>query len=169
MMRILPVTLVVCTFTAVGFAQNVRKPGAEHARMGYFAGDWKVEGESEGLKYTLQDTCEWFEGGFHLVCRSEGGGAFGKMKGQAVFAFDRISKSYTLFTMNNLGNGFVATGSVSDKVWTWNAELAGPQGPIKARLTMTEESPNAYRIVLHGQIGQEWAVLEESRATKVVR
>ena len=166
MKRMLSVTLVVCTCAASALAQGMRKPGAEQARMAFFAGDWKIEGESEGLKYTLQDTCEWFEGGFHLVCRSAGGGAFGRMQGQAIFAYDGVTKSYTLFTMNNLGNGFSAKGSVNDKVWTWEAALAGPNGPMPVRLTITEESPTAYRFVLHGRVGNEWPVLEEGRATK---
>jgi hypothetical protein len=166
MKRILSVTLVVCTCVVSAFAQGVRKPGAEHARMAFFAGDWKIEGESEGLQYTLQQKCEWFDGGFHLVCRGEGGGAFGRLKSQAIFAYDRAAKSYTLFTMNNLGNGFSAKGSVSDKIGTWEADLAGPEGPMKVRLTMTEESSTAYRVLLQGRIGTEWPVLEEGRATK---
>jgi hypothetical protein len=168
MKSIVVMTLGVCTLAATAHSQMPRRqPGPEHARIGYFAGAWKFEGESEGLKFTIDESCEWFEGGFHLVCRGEGGGDFGRLKGQAVFAYDRGARSYTLHTMNNLGNGISAKGSISDdKVWTWDTELAGAAGPFKARLTMIEESPAAYTTKLEGLLGGAWVVLEEGRATK---
>jgi hypothetical protein len=167
MKRILSMTLVVCTFSVSALAQGpLRKPGAEHARLGYFAGQWKVEAESEGLKFTINQTCEWFEGGFHLVCRREGSGDLGPMKAQTIFAYDRGARSYTLYAMNNLGNGISAKGSIDDKVWTWDAELAGPSGSVKARLTITEESPTAYTERLDGLLGGQWVTLEQGRATK---
>lgn len=168
MKSVVIIALGVCTLAATAYGQMPRRqPGPEHARMAYFVGQWKFEGESEGLKFTINQTCEWFEGGFHLVCRGEGGGDLGPLKDQAVFAYDRGGKSYTLYTMNNLGNGMLAKGSIADRVWNWDTELVGAAGPFKARLTIIEQSPTAYTIMLEGLLGGAWVVLEQGRATKV--
>ena len=56
------------------------KPGPEHARLAYFVGKWKTEGEMKpgpmgpGGKMSGTDTCEWYDGHFSVVCRSEGTG-----------------------------------------------------------------------------------------------
>jgi Protein of unknown function (DUF1579) len=160
-------TLVVCTLSVAAVAQGPVKPGPEHARIGYFAGEWKFEGESEGLKFTLTQSCEWFEGGFHLVCRGGGTSDLGPVKDHMVFGYDRGAKSYTLHSINSLGNAISAKGSLRDKVWTWDTELAGAQGPLQARLTLTEQSATAYTIKLEGLMGTQWMVLEAGRATKL--
>jgi hypothetical protein len=53
---------------------------------------------------------------------------------------------------------------VKEKVWTWDAELAGTSEPLKARPTITEESPS-YTMTLRGLMGTEW--LEQARARKI--
>lgn len=166
MSRVLLITVVICTFAAAAAAQMPRKPGPEHARIGYFAGQWKVEGESEGMKYSGTVKCDWFAGGFHLVCLGDGSGAFGPLKSQVVMSHDRGAKAYILQSISNVGNTLNAKGSVADKVWTWDTELVGEKGPFKARMTMTEQSPSAYEYKMEGFLG-EWIVIESGRATKV--
>lgn len=54
------------------------KPEPELQKLAYFAGKWASEGEMKpssfgpGGKFTFIQTCEWFAGGFALVCHSEG-------------------------------------------------------------------------------------------------
>ena len=54
------------------------KPGPAQEKLAYFAGRWTSAGEMKpgpmgpGGKVSGTDVCEWFEGGFNLVCRSEG-------------------------------------------------------------------------------------------------
>jgi uncharacterized protein DUF1579 len=167
MKRVLSMTGIVCTLWAASAAAQGRTPGAEQARIAYFAGEWTLDAESEGLKFTISQTCEWFEGGFHLVCRGVGNGGLGRLKDQAILGYDAGSKSYTLHTINSLGNGIAAKGAVNDKVWTWDAELAGASEPLKARLTITEDSPTSYTMTLRGLIGREWMVLEQARARRI--
>lgn len=60
------------------------KPGPEVQRLGYYLGSWRGEGETKGGpfgpagKLSSTTTCEWFAGGFQLVCRGEERGPTGK-------------------------------------------------------------------------------------------
>ena len=74
-------TLAAVSSAAVpAAAQAAPQPSPEHQRLGYFVGRWKAEGEIKaspmgaGGKMTSTDNCEWFEGRFSVVCRSEGQG-----------------------------------------------------------------------------------------------
>ena len=78
--RILALSLGLAAAAGVALAQapEAPKPGPEHKALQYFVGKWTSEGELKpgpfgpGGKMTSQDTCEWFAGGFHVVCRGTG-------------------------------------------------------------------------------------------------
>ena len=59
------------------------KPGPEVQKLTYYLGTSKGEGETKGGpfgpagKLSSTTTCEWFAGGFHLVCRGEEKGPTG--------------------------------------------------------------------------------------------
>ena len=174
MKRIAAAALAVGVLVTGAFAQMAaRKPGAEQTRIGYFAGKWNMEGESKpspmgpGGKFKGKETCEWFAGGFQLVCHSEGTGPMGAMKGQSTMGYDPAEKTYTYYAISSLGDGFFVRGNVSGQVWTWNTESMVNGKSMKARVTITEESPTAYSFKMEGSFdGGEWAVLEEAKATK---
>src|SRR5438445_8852553 len=66
------------------------KPGPEHQKLAYFAGKWVSEGETKAsafgpaMKFSFVETCEWFSGGFAIVCHSEGKMGEGAVKGLSV-------------------------------------------------------------------------------------
>src|SRR5215510_1218484 len=68
------------------------KPTAEHKRLGYFVGTWHTEGEMKpgpmgpGGKTTATDRCSWFEGGFAVVCQSDGTSVGAPMKGIGILS-----------------------------------------------------------------------------------
>ena len=175
MSRILLAALGVGLFVSGVFAQtSPRKPGDEEKRIGYYAGKWKFEGEAKpspmgpGGKFTGSDNCDWFAGGFHVVCHSEGTGPMGAVKGESVMGYDPTEKTYTFYAHNNLGEGFFVRGTVEGKVWTWNSESKVEGKPLKVRVTITEDSPTAYSFKVEGSLdGAPWAVLEEAKATRV--
>ena len=114
MKRIAAAALAVGVLVTGAFAQMAaRKPGAEQTRIGYFAGKWNMEGESKpspmgpGGKFKGKETCEWFAGGFQLVCHSEGTGPMGAMKGQSTMGYDPAEKTYTYYAISSLGDGAV--------------------------------------------------------------
>lgn len=154
-------------------AQERPKPGPEQARIGYFAGQWKFEGESKGSpmgppgKISMMETCEWFAGGFHLVCRSEGTTPVGAVTGQAVMGYDPAEQTYTYYAISSVGDGFFVRGHVDGKVWTWTLQSTMEGQTMKFRATITEESPAAYSFRLESSVADgDWMVVEEGRATK---
>src|ERR1043166_6785634 len=60
------------------------KPEPEIQKLAYYLGAWKGEGETKGGpfgpagKLSSTITCDWFAGGFDLVCRGEENGPTGK-------------------------------------------------------------------------------------------
>lgn len=168
-------TLVALSILGIGGSAQTsqRKPGDEQTRIGFFAGEWKFEGEAKpspmgpGGKFTGTESCEWFPGGFHLVCQSEGTSPMGPMKGRAIMGYDPNEKTYTYYAISSLGEGFFVKGTVSGKVWSWNNENKIGDKLVKGRVTLTEQSPTSYTFKMEGSFdGGPWAVLEEAKATK---
>src|SRR6185295_6534527 len=77
----------VLAASAPAWAQSdAPKPGPEHKKLEYFAGKWTSEAEAKKSafgpagKYTSKDDCNVFQGGFAVVCHSEGSGPMGATK-----------------------------------------------------------------------------------------
>src|SRR5712691_937902 len=66
------------------------KPGPEHQKLAFFAGKWVSEGETKAsafgpaMKFRFLETCEWFSGGFAIVCHFDGKTGEGAVKGLKV-------------------------------------------------------------------------------------
>ena len=90
-------------------AQAPPKPSAEHQRLAYFVGKWTNQGEMKagpfgpGGKTMSTDTCEWFEGQFAVMCRSEGKSPFGPMKSVGIMSYSAEEKVYTYYATDNSG------------------------------------------------------------------
>jgi len=161
---------------AIGvFAQTPRKPGAEETRIGYFAGQWNVEGEVMPFpgwpsgKFNSSETCEWFAGGFQLICHSEGTIPWhGAVKVRVVLAYSPMGKTYTYHRISNLGSTYFWEGTVSGNVWTWTMESNVDGKLTKSRMTVTERSPISYTVKIEFSTdGGAFVLLEEMKASKV--
>ena len=143
------------------------KPGPEHARLASLAGRWTIAGESQGARFTRTESCGWFAGGFHLICHSEAAGPAGTVEGQSIIGYDPDDKTYTFYFISSTGTALLMRGAVTGPVWTWNGELRVGGELMKARTTITDESPTAYTFKLEGSFGTgPWMLLEEGRGTK---
>ena len=80
-MKRMTVTLAVCTlFLATSIQaqapQGPPKPGPELKKLDYNIGTWNVQGEAKpfgpmpGGKFTATEKCEWYSGGFFVMCHS---------------------------------------------------------------------------------------------------
>jgi Protein of unknown function (DUF1579) len=168
MKRIVATSLLVAACVANTAAQTASKPGAEHDRLRSLAGTWNTEAEEEGFKYTLRETCEWFAGEFHLVCRSDGTGNASRLRAQTILGYDTRRGTYTRYSHNSFGNATLMNGTVAGSVWTWSGEVTTGDGTIRLRATATEESPNAQSYKVEGSTdGTSWFVVEQGRSTKV--
>jgi hypothetical protein len=151
-----------------------RRAGPEQTRVGYFAGRWIVEGEYKaspngpGGNYKGSETCEWFSGGFHLVCRSEGNGPMGFGTGLSIMSYDPAERAYTYHAINSFGDGFFVRGTVNGPVWTFNSEYKVDDKHRRTRVTLTEKSRTSYEFRMETSIdGSPWMVIDEAKGTKV--
>jgi Protein of unknown function (DUF1579) len=158
------------------FAQGAAPaPGPEHKKLGFFVGKWNVEGELKagpmgpGGKYTASDTCEWFEGGFSVICRSEGKMPTGPAKSIGILSYSSEEKVYTYYGTDNSGMTMasVPKGTRTGDTWTYNDEgLMGGQ-KVKSRVVIKEVSPKEYtfRMEFAGPDGK-WMPVMEAKNTK---
>lgn len=177
-----------CALCAVAFASMVSlqvvaaqapaappKPGPEHARLGYFVGKWTSEGEMKpspmgpGGKMTSADNCEWFEGHFTVICRSEGKSPMGPMKSIGILGYSPEEKVYTYYGVDNtnMTMASVARGTRQGDTWTYSDESTMGGNKMKSRVTIKELSPTSYTFTMEMQGPDgKWMPLMEAKNTK---
>lgn len=171
---ILTLTLIALVAATATRAQ-APTPTAEHKRLAYFVGTWQGENDMKASpfgpagKMTSKEACQWFEGGFHMVCRTEMSGVMGAMKGMGILSYDSAQKSYVYYGIDSMGTNDTGRGTLSGQTWTWTSEGRTPDGqPVKSRYVMTIASPTAYTMVWESSIaGGAWTRIMEGKNTKV--
>jgi hypothetical protein len=170
------VLVVVGSLTLLAQTPAAPKPGPETQKLAYFVGTWTSEGEMKpspmgpGGKITGKDTCEWFQGGFSVICHSDGKSPMGPMKSIGILSYSPEEKVYTYYGTDNSGMVMtsVAKGTVQGDTWTYTDEgLMGGQ-KIKSRVTIKQVSPTVQTFVMEFQGADgKWAPVMESKGTKV--
>ena len=148
------------------------KPGPEVKKLGYFVGTWKSEGEVRqnpfmpAGKLSSTDRCEWFPGGFHVVCRSTGKGPAGATHGLGILAWNPEEKAYTYSGIDNTGWSESARGHVDGNVWTYLSEEKMGGKTYHGRYSMVT-SPNSYTFKYEtSEDGNKWMDVMEGKTTK---
>ena len=93
---------------------------------------------------TGSDTCRMFDGGWHLVCVSTVTGQMGAMMGHLVMTYDRATKQYRYFAINNMPDAETATGTLSGNTWTWTNKMDLGGKTFHSRFMLTETSPTLH-------------------------
>ncbi len=169
--------LLTCSAAAVVLAQapsSPPKPGPEHQKLAYFAGKWASEGDTKpgafgpGGKFTFTETCEWFAGGFALVCHSEGKFGENTEKGLSVMAYDPSEKTYIYFETSSSGENVYSHGTVAGDTWTWNNEGKMNGKPTRARFTLKQVSADSATYKFEMAAGDEpLKLVMEGKQTRV--
>jgi len=151
-------------------------PGPEQKRLGYFVGKWTADGDIKagplgpGGKMTSTDDCQWFEGGFSVICRSEGKSPAGPTKSIGILGYSPEEKVYTYYGVDNtsMTMASVPKGTVQGDTWTYHDEGMMGGKTVKTRVTIKELSPTAYtfKMEIQGADGK-WTPMMESKNTKV--
>ncbi len=151
------------------------KPGPEHKKLGYFVGKWTAEGEMKpnpfmpAGKFTSHDACEWFEGGYAVVCRYEGKGPMGPTKGLGIMGYSTEEKAYTYYGLDNtaMAMSSVPRGTVQGATWVYDDEGKMGGKMVKSRYTIKETSPTSYTFKwdMLGEDGA-WKTIVEGKSTK---
>jgi hypothetical protein len=149
------------------------QPGPEARRLGYFVGTWDSEGEAVLSEFgpagavAGSSTCDWFAGGFQVVCRGERRGPSGPYTDLAVLAYDAERNVYTYFYINSLGESSTSRGTLAADTWTWEWEVRVAGKPTTLRMTLVQRSPMAYTYKLEGTYpGAPWFPVEAGKDTK---
>jgi len=145
--------LLIMAYAASGHAATAQqpKPGPEVQKLGYYLGSWRGEGETKGGpfgpagKLSSTTTCEWFAGGFQLVCRGEQTGPTGTRAFLNIRAYDEAAKAYTEYGIGSFGETEYNTGGSiveNKRTFVLDSEVGGK--PAKIRYTEVQESPTFF-------------------------
>jgi hypothetical protein len=169
------VVVALLTATGIVFAQGPPKPtpAPEHKRLAYFAGTWNFVGEAKASPMgpagamTFKEDCELMEGGFALVCRSEGKTPMGPSKSHSIMSYDVEKKAYTYTAAENNMPVFTALGKVSGPTWTWNTESKMGTQVLRTRVTIKENGPTSYDFSMEmGMNAAQLAPIVQGKITK---
>ena len=172
-----PTASLVTTTPGQPATAQQSKPGLEVQRLAYYLGTWRGEGETKGGpfgpagKLSSTMTCDWFAGGFHLVCRGEERGPTGKRTFLNILAYDEKAKAYTEYGISSLGESEYSTGgSIVGNKRTFVKDLdSGVEGKhTKLTYTEVQMSPTLYTYQAEASInGGPSTVIAEGKITKV--
>ena len=124
-------------------------PSPEHKKLAAFVGTWEDEAEMKpgpfgpGGKLILTETCEWFTGGFSIVCHTESTGFMGDLRTLSVLSYDPEEKVYRFYELNSMGRSSTAKGIVDGDTWTFDGESKMGNKLIKSRFTIKIPSPDS--------------------------
>jgi hypothetical protein len=162
--------------TAAGLAAQAAGPTAQHQELAYFVGRWAGEGEMKagpfgpGGKMTTKDTCDWFEGRYSVVCRTEGTGPMGATKSIGIMGYSAEEKVYTYYGVDNtpMTMASVPRGRKDGSTWTFTDESMMGGQKVKSRFIITALSPDAYAFKWEAEgPGGTWATIMEGKSTRV--
>lgn len=164
-------------FAQAGLCQappQMPKPGPEHQRLAYFVGDWTQEGEMKASpfgpagKVTGTDHNEWFPGNFFILMHSEMKGPMGTDKSLEIAGYNTEEKQYTFYSIDSMGIGDSAKGTVDGDTWTWTGESKMGGKVIKSKFVIKEVSPTVYnyKFDMSTDGGSTWTNVMEGKATK---
>jgi hypothetical protein len=164
--------ILSCALPCLGqFGQQTPTP--EHQKMGYFAGDWKLQGtmrispNTPGGPFTSTEHGGWVSGGFFLETHSSMHSVLGDVRGVRVLEYNPADKIYTYNAYNSLGEHVMATGHVVDNIWTWNSDAQLNGVIAKGRYTITVISPTAYTFKYETPTpAGTWSTVMEGKATR---
>jgi hypothetical protein len=147
------------------------KPGPEHKKMEYFAGTWQFQGESKASAMgpagpiTFKETCEMFDGGFALICRSEGKGPMGPSKSLSIMTYDAEKKAYSYTGVESNAPVFIAYGQEANGTWSWSSEAKMGDKVMKTKVVI-KQGPTSYDFNMEMSDGGAFTPVMSGKSTK---
>ena len=151
------------------------RPGPEVQKLGYYVGSWEGHGETKASalgpagKLSSKMTCEWFAGGFEIICRGEETGPTGRREFLNILSYDEKTKSYTEYSISSLGESEYDLGvSIVDNRLTYISDVSEEEKTVKIRYTEDHSSPSFLTYKAEAAInGGPWTTVAEGKITKV--
>lgn len=174
-MRRIAIAVAGLATASLALAEGPPAPDAGHQKLGYFVGTWSSEAQlaespfGPAGKFVSKGVCDWFDGKFAVVCRTEGKGPAGPVKGIGILGYSADAKVYTYYGIDSHGMAMlsVSRGTIDGDVWTFDDEMEIGGKKVRNRYVMKIDSPTSYtfRWEVQGEDGA-WSVLMEGKTTK---
>ena len=121
-----------------------------------------------GHKGVTNETCDWFPGGFQVVCHGDFSGTVGERKELSLFSYSREDKVYLYYQIISDGDWDAARGTVQGDTWTWLSEFKIGGKVIKGRYIYKEVSRDTAtaKFELQGDDGR-WNTVMEAKPRRV--
>ena len=150
------------------------KPGPEVKKLAYFVGNWTSEGDMKenpfGMpagKFSSSDKCEWFAGGYQVVCHTTGKSPMGAMHGLGILTYNAEDKMYGYYGIDNMGMAEMSKGKQDGNMWAFTADEKMGGKTFHGRYTMDTSSPDSYTFKYEtSEDGQKWTTMMEGKSTK---
>lgn len=176
-LRSLVVVALALFVTSVGFAEELSgppQPTAEHKELAMWLGSWAGSGEMKAgpfgpggpMKWT--EDCSWFAGAeFNVVCKSEGEGPMGPVKGLGIVGYNPSKKVYTHYGVDNTGWSGYAEGSRSGDTWTFQSTETVEGKTYHSRFKMIMKSPKEMTFTWEmSEDGKTWTAMMDGTSKK---
>ena len=150
-------------------------PGPDVQKLAYYIGTWKGHGESKGGplapagRLSSAMTCDWFTGGFQVICKGHETSASGTRQFMDILSYDEQARSYREYTINNEGDSeYDQGGLLAGNAMTYALDLAGGKKPVKVRYTEVRVSSTVRTYRAEIAIGgAPWTVIAQGELDKV--
>ena len=150
------------------------KPGPEVKKLGYFVGTWTTTGDMKenpfGMpagKFTGTSKCEWFSGGYQVVCHDTGKSAMGTHHGLGILSYNAEDKMYSYYGIDSMGMAEASKGTVDGNNWVYTNEGKMGGKAYHGRYSMDTSSAGSYTFKYEtSDDGQKWTTMMEGKNTK---
>ncbi len=145
------VLFMLAPCVAFGARATVPKRAPEIQKLGYYVGSWEGHGETKAGPFSpagtlwSKQTCEWFKGGFQVVCRGEEHGPTGLRAFLNLLSYDQAARSYAQYSISSRGESeYDQGGSLVGNKLIWVIEQGSRGKSAKFRYTEVHVSPVLY-------------------------
>jgi hypothetical protein len=168
--------VVVLAFAVSAVAEEPAAPQLtpEHKALESWLGHWSGHGElkpgpwGEGGDMTWTEECSFFEGShFHVVCRSEGNGPMGPMKGLGIIGYNPEKGVYTHYGVDSSGWSGYSEGKHEGQTWKFKSQeiMGGKTYHTRFKMVMGDSGEMDFSWEM-SEDGSEWTVLMDGKSTR---
>ena len=130
-MRFMALVATLVASSAIGVDAQPVAPSAGHARLAQLVGKWTLK----GMEGRFRETCEWYEGRFHVVCHTENIRADGSIgRGMSILGYLPAEDAYTYHGIGARGRNVTQRGRFRDGTFEFVTPAAGDAPAIRIRL-----------------------------------
>jgi hypothetical protein len=166
-------SIIVGSAIANAQAPAAAGPTPEQQVMGYFVGNWSLQGTtkvsptSPPVDFHGKEESAWVQGQYFVETHTTMHGPLGDVRGTRVMEYNPADHVYTYNLYNSLGEHIMAIGHLDGNTWTWTAEQKLNGVVVPARYSFKFVSKNSYSFTSEVQSPDgKWATVMQGTATR---